>query len=484
MKNQEYFYLSNGQAVGPLSFDEIVELIRVGTIHRGTFVLKKGESNWKTLSQLDVLYQSIKATLGSSHLPEAPASNESGNYFIGIPGEKIQGPFSSKYVTESLKNKKFGKSHFVFDSFINDWVPLFTHPDFDRRRLSRLNEVATPPTMIVPIPKHIRIKRLLRDGSVVIALLVGVIWIGATNKSLRCTTGSATHCQQLGYDQVKLEKYSDALVYFEKACKQNLNGACHDVGLIYTKLSDESKAQSYFKEACDKKYGPSCYQLSLKHPRNSEIAMGLISSGCEYDSAEACLELGQTDVLSNNQLRAQKFFNKACELKQAKGCNQLSIILSELKDKRGQAKALETSCQLGNGEGCAGLGQYYYDEGSMVLAEEYMLKACSSDNGNGCGGAANLAFLRADIQAGEKLAKRACELRDSIGCGLFASYLLDTKQIDSAIEYFKKACELKSGLSCFTLGNVLKTNRAPSSEINGAFEKACISNKKYCGKNK
>ena len=64
----QYYYASNGQQAGPVSFDQLRALFANRTINRETLVWKQGLDNWTALKEIDEL----KAFLGGNTPPPLP----------------------------------------------------------------------------------------------------------------------------------------------------------------------------------------------------------------------------------------------------------------------------------------------------------------------------------------------------------------------------------------------------------------------------
>ncbi len=63
-----YFYATNGQQLGPVSFDKLKELFASRTINRDSLLWKQGLTEWKALKEIDEL----KVFLGGSLPPPLP----------------------------------------------------------------------------------------------------------------------------------------------------------------------------------------------------------------------------------------------------------------------------------------------------------------------------------------------------------------------------------------------------------------------------
>jgi len=65
-----YFYASNGQQAGPVSFDQLKALFANRTINKDSLVWKQGMSNWTALKDVEEL----KSFLGGSTPPPLPGN--------------------------------------------------------------------------------------------------------------------------------------------------------------------------------------------------------------------------------------------------------------------------------------------------------------------------------------------------------------------------------------------------------------------------
>jgi len=66
----QYFYASNGQQAGPVTFDQLKVLFANRTINKDSLVWKQGMANWTALKEIEEL----KSFLGGNTPPPLPGS--------------------------------------------------------------------------------------------------------------------------------------------------------------------------------------------------------------------------------------------------------------------------------------------------------------------------------------------------------------------------------------------------------------------------
>ena len=67
----QYFYASNGQQNGPVTFEQLRTLFANRTVNKDTLVWKQGMQNWTSLQEVEEL----KAFLGGNTPPPIPEVN-------------------------------------------------------------------------------------------------------------------------------------------------------------------------------------------------------------------------------------------------------------------------------------------------------------------------------------------------------------------------------------------------------------------------
>jgi len=155
---------------------------------------------------------------------------------------------------------------------------------------------------------------------------------------------------------------------------------------------------------------------------------GLMTSACEYDAGQACMDLGAalTDgPLPRDQVRAGKAFAHACEIPLQDGCTGLRRVVEQ-----SGGSSFQTACDGGDGESCFLLGSLF-----------------------------NVGFgVPKDAGRAFALFQRSCSAGWRRGCfGLAESYrdgngtAADNAR---AIENFDKACRAGLVPSCFSASSM------------------------------
>jgi len=477
---KKYYYIYNGDVAGPVDLRELCELYRTAKIHRDTDIHSGGQAvQWKKLSELIDLHAEIKKALGSFHLPGKGAEG----YFVGLPGEKPQGPFTFDEIRTRIQAHELTQKHFVFDEIASDWVPLFTHSDFDRRRLLRASEQLPHPSSMkaIPIPKAVQAKRRVwRVAFGIVALMASALWAWRSPQ-MGCMIGNGKACTVMGRQAIERKDFSAAFNIFQQSCKKGNAEHCADTALVLREMGRGVKEQGeYLKKSCAGGYGPACFELSqaLRKTDPDESAL-LLEKACDLREGHSCVVLGEQSLKEQQPTKAQDFFEKGCQGGFSPSCIRLGALLKDLKEPVASMKAFENGCALQSGPACLGFAQSLYEQGATNLARTAFQKACEMNVALGCTGAANIAFQKSETQSGERLAQKACELGDRVGCGLIGAFYAQAGQLDRAKPFLVKACNQKSALSCFTLARALKgTHFGPQAA--SYFKKACVIDPAYC----
>lgn len=257
---------------------------------------------------------------------------------------------------------------------------------------------------------------------------------------LQCT--DASNCTDLGKECIIDKNYTDALNFFEKACKLNDGEACLNAGIIYHEglgtETDSSKAADFYEQACNMNNASGCTHQGIIYGCGSTPdytkALDFYRKGCEKGDNEGCYFTGiaykEGVGVTQNNASAYEYLQKACDLNLGKACSDIGIHLDldVAKDSatpnKSSLELYEKACSLGDGTGCTNAGATYF-----------------------YGKSVNLDMFKANM-----LFERACDLNNAKGCSdLGLSYLKGTgiKQDSAkALELFGKACDLKLKEGC------------------------------------
>ena len=214
-----------------------------------------------------------------------------------------------------------------------------------------------------------------------------------------CDMGEPASCDNVAVLYYKgwgvKQDLSKELLYRQKACDMNFGKSCHLLGYDYYKNKDYAKAKSYYEKGCNKlNYSESCSSLGFLYVYGNGVkvnkpkAMEYFTKSCNLNNGIACTSLGILSYGQKDYNKARTFFEKACNLNEADGCNNLGTLYAKgegVKQDYSQAKTIyEKACELNNGSACNDMGVLYYNGQNLYAAKQYFGKACSLGNQNGC----------------------------------------------------------------------------------------------------
>lgn len=115
--DQTYYYASpDGQPAGPVSKQELRRLLKQGAVRESTSVLRKGENQWRRLS--DFLPPQVSpAGTGNRSTPDPI-------YYYASPEGQPAGPVSWQKLCQLLEQGAIQKSTNILRKGENQWLPL------------------------------------------------------------------------------------------------------------------------------------------------------------------------------------------------------------------------------------------------------------------------------------------------------------------------------------------------------------------------
>ena len=115
--DQTYYYASpDGQPVGPVSKQELHRLLKQGAVRESTSVLRKGENQWRRLS--DFLPPQVSPTGTGNRSTPDPI------YYYASPEGQPAGPVSWQKLCQLLEQGAIQKSTNILRKGENQWLPL------------------------------------------------------------------------------------------------------------------------------------------------------------------------------------------------------------------------------------------------------------------------------------------------------------------------------------------------------------------------
>ncbi len=119
---KDIYVAVDGQQRGPLSKDDLTELIRSGTVTGNTPMWKQGMAEWQPVgSHPDYASFIARAQPTPPPIPKAPA------YFALIDGQQ-QGPFSVDQITAMAASGQVSGTTLIWRSGMADWQPAGSYP--------------------------------------------------------------------------------------------------------------------------------------------------------------------------------------------------------------------------------------------------------------------------------------------------------------------------------------------------------------------
>lgn len=194
--DQTYYYASpDGQPTGPVSKQELRQLLKQGVIRESTSVLRKGENQWRRLSDF----------LPPQKSPAAPSrADKTGPpaqiYYYASPGGQTSGPVSEQELRRLLEEGAIQKSTNIFRKGENQWLPL-------KRMLPDLERPADGEPFFPPPPRRERQKEAPVDAAGGVVRSMDMV-----EEKLNCLNTFIDKCLY------RLFGFRKLVPYFEKWC--------------------------------------------------------------------------------------------------------------------------------------------------------------------------------------------------------------------------------------------------------------------------
>ena len=222
-------------------------------------------------------------------------------------------------------------------------------------------------------------------------------------------------------------------------------------------------------------------------------------AACKAANDEACYYLGliyfRGHGVEKDQLRSLELFRPVCSRGHADACGQAGTVLNHVAGREGEGLSLMAKgCELGSTIGCTNLGVAYYQgkgtQRNISTALRYYEQSCSMGSDTACGNYAFAAIENEPTVAQRHKAvgtfKRLCDEGNTRACGPYAEqYLLLNRDsipkntaewpqfFETLIQYsekgcfggtaaqHKKGCAMGQQLTFFILGNSGEDFRIP-----------------------
>jgi tellurium resistance protein TerD len=234
---EKYYVYLNNQKEGPLTLNQVSELLKLKKINNDTLVWKTGLIEWVKLSNLtefkNISIQEIPNL--PPNLPPTPptpllSSIEEKKYFVYIDNDK-KGPLSKSEIIDLANNKKINKSTFIWFYGLSEWKSI---NDIDELKNIVKDEIPNLPPVYTKISKKIiKGQKLFLDIELgTNKFMFGVNW--SNNKSINCDIDMSI--LMLGEDK-KLQKEEDFIFYNNKENKNKSIMLIDNLDLPYKKLA-------------------------------------------------------------------------------------------------------------------------------------------------------------------------------------------------------------------------------------------------------
>ncbi|MDR2081638.1 MAG: sel1 repeat family protein [Campylobacteraceae bacterium] len=259
-----------------------------------------------------------------------------------------------------------------------------------------------------------------------------------------CDSGGDKYsCYNYSYVTYQDKEYEKAIPYAKKACDLGNYKGCAALGHVYEMgegvKQNYSEAVIYYEKACGELY-ESCeraanlYNNGLGVSKNPIKAQALIERACTESvysrDAKKCYEFGTNRLNSGNTAKALNFFEKACEANYAQGCADAAVLYTKQtpKDYFKASALYKKGCSLNNAQSCYDFVALYADRknpiSDLTEVKELFQKTCTYSNRELC---YKIALLYTDkrggiydMQEAKNFFKKACDFGLKDGCNAAA----------------------------------------------------------------
>ncbi len=152
MTEAKVWYLnSNNQTYGPYGRDEVITMLKDGSVKFSDYIFKEGFNGWEYIYNVQdfdrrllfpggdqPLIEVPKASVPTEQMEAAEAKGKEGQDLWYVhDGESQLGPYTSNYIKESLNNKTLFWTYYVWREGLDNWVQIKSCREFDRRTKPR-----------------------------------------------------------------------------------------------------------------------------------------------------------------------------------------------------------------------------------------------------------------------------------------------------------------------------------------------------------
>lgn len=140
-----WYYVDGSQKVGPVSFEDILELIDTGELTGESYVWRKSFNDWKMIKDVDEL-QVQKSNSLNDDIPEKidaisfnweEVSDDQKVYSIKIgldrgESEQEYGPYSGNLLRKLISEKRINEKTLIFAPGMENWIFLGETPLYEK----------------------------------------------------------------------------------------------------------------------------------------------------------------------------------------------------------------------------------------------------------------------------------------------------------------------------------------------------------------
>ena len=150
-ENKIWYVNTNGQTYGPYTRDEVIPMLRDGSVKYSDYIFREGFNGWEYIYNVQDFDRRLLNPGGDQPLVEAPketipaeqvvaaetAGKEGEDLWFVHDGENQLGPYTSIYIREALSNKTLFWTYYVWREGFDNWVQIKNCREFDRRTKPR-----------------------------------------------------------------------------------------------------------------------------------------------------------------------------------------------------------------------------------------------------------------------------------------------------------------------------------------------------------